>query len=39
MGRVAGDWGGVKRVVNDVGGGAGYDWGIMVDYFWNLTLR
>ena len=39
MGRVAGDWVGVQQAVNDVGGGAGYDCGIMVDCFWNLTLR
>ena len=39
MSRVAGDWGGVQWVVNDVGVGAGYDCVIMVDYFWNLTSR
>ena len=37
LGRVAGDCGGVRWVVNDVGGGAGYDCGIMVEYLWNLT--
>ena len=39
MGRVAGDWVGVQQAVNDVGGGAGYDCGIMVEYFRNLTSR
>ena len=39
MGRVGGDWGGLQRVVNDVDGGVGYDCGIMVEYFWNITRR
>ena len=36
---MAGDWDGVQRVANDVGRGAGYDCGIMVEYFWILTSR
>ena len=39
MGGVAGDWGGLQRVFNDVGRCAGYNCGIMVEYFWILTSR